>query len=383
MAPPRAQLPRQWLSWLAKLRSKVESEGLSMDSLPPHTSFILEDTIIRGHQALRFRLGRRAQDDGSCATTWAYMLQDGCMERWEGELTLPVLIRDELTARDGSTGTLLLVKRSATSLLRRAEKLLSPFCFLQFDLDHDAKKARHMLCALVLYYSLVAGRSETAMTWDQFETRFVQALDYIESNPAYLTRDGKKIDSEAHRHGSNPVYVTKQGVDVDMSTTAAAAKGTRLPDPAERGEADLYIQNNSPRAHSVLSISSSESVAVEEKDMQENKKASRAAAPSQRTGYRRNATPELIDLCGDEELEVMSSCTVEATPETKMTPQSEALAHADVDKGKMKRPFDTRKMNRSQFYTVVDINDDGTDDILEADGGAWKKASFRRSQRDK
>lgn len=165
---------------LNRLQATLESHGLwdVIDSLPPATSLLFQKTTIMGQSAIRVRLGFREQTDGDQASSWAYILLH-C-----NDLEPPVLIWDELPLVHVRPG---LYRRAASSLLRVSGELLVPFYFLQFDPpgNDNAPHVRNMLCALVLYYSLTIGLTDTAIHWAKFESSLLQALEYIDNSTDY------------------------------------------------------------------------------------------------------------------------------------------------------------------------------------------------------
>ncbi|KAH4483002.1 hypothetical protein HBH89_237180 [Parastagonospora nodorum] len=189
-------LPRHLQSFVDKLRSRLASDGLLevLDSFPPPSSFEFQDATIRGQKAVRLRLGTREQDDATRATSWAYVMHANPLQKWKGEHEPPILIRDEIR---GSDETPRLLKRAATSLLRKSGELLPPFCFLQFDSQDKVTHVRDTLCALVLYYSLANGLTDTATKWSKFEDSLVLALEYIDDSANYQRwQDVKNTDAE-------------------------------------------------------------------------------------------------------------------------------------------------------------------------------------------
>jgi hypothetical protein len=150
-----------------------------LDSLPPATSFSFFDTRIFDKAAIRFRIGLRRQSNGVQAASWAYVLPE------LDDMIPPVVFRDEITTASGSDDQPQLFPRAAASLLRNAEELEPPFCFLQFDPHDNAKNVRGMVCAVVLYYTLTKGLSEHALNWSSFDDRLIQALMYISSRVHY------------------------------------------------------------------------------------------------------------------------------------------------------------------------------------------------------
>jgi hypothetical protein len=231
-------LPRQWQSLLSRVRTKVEAEGLLcvFDSLPVATSFTYYETSILKKSATRFHLGFRRQADGALATTWAYIILD------RSEINPPVLFRDELPAlRQGDDKRSVLYPRAATSLLRRAHELLPPFCFLQFYPEDDVVNLRGMLCALVLYYSIANGLTDSAIKWGAFQSSFIHALRYINRSTVYQRRDvqNKYSNNAMNTTGSRSTTTKSEvseagkqanGLQTMFADEAVCSKGPSLKD---------------------------------------------------------------------------------------------------------------------------------------------------------
>jgi hypothetical protein len=87
-----------------------------------------------------------------------------------------VLFREIDTSIEGQSRTF---SRAASSLLRKATDLHLPFCYLQYYPNEGVKDVRGMLCAIVLYYALVAGLNDYALHWNRFDACFTEELSYI------------------------------------------------------------------------------------------------------------------------------------------------------------------------------------------------------------
>jgi hypothetical protein len=163
---------------LSRLQTTLKERDLwdILGSFPPTTSFLFQETTIHEQRAIRLRVGFREQADGVQASSWAYVLLDPC------NLQPPVLIWDELPLVHVRPG---LYRRAASSLLRVAGDLMVPFRFLQIYPHNKARNVRDMLCALVLYYALANGLTDTAIKWGRFETSLIQALEWIDSSTDY------------------------------------------------------------------------------------------------------------------------------------------------------------------------------------------------------
>jgi hypothetical protein len=137
-----------------------------LDMLPlPSTLTFLDDTA-----ALKILLGDRKDSDDVKTAVWAYILPE------RSDIDPPVLFREIDTSIDGQPR---IFSRPASSLLRKPTDLQPPFCYLQFYPDEGVKDVRGMLCAIVLYYALVAGLNDYALHWTRFDVCFIAALSYI------------------------------------------------------------------------------------------------------------------------------------------------------------------------------------------------------------
>jgi hypothetical protein len=151
-------LPRKWKSALKNIERRLRAHGLLQvfATFPAIQSFTFHDSNWTGRKALKIHLGFRIQvvganDPESFAESWAYIILEQC------KTEPPVMIQDE---RPELTGTGSRYRRSASSLLCRAQKLFPPFCFLQTESPANPRKK---LCALILYYALVSGISDVAL----------------------------------------------------------------------------------------------------------------------------------------------------------------------------------------------------------------------------
>jgi hypothetical protein len=199
-------LPRSWQSLHRRLTYKLEQSALVqvLDNFPLVNRFIFEETTLFDKRAKCIRLGFRTDINGVKATSYAYVLAE------RGEMVPHIVIRDELPSRLGSGRRLQMFPRAATSLLRKAEDLYNPFCFLQFEPHDRPSNIRGMLCAIILYYFLIAGLDDGAIRWDEFETSFLQALQYIQGRPEYQRWIAEQLDD------SN-ITVSKETPDHEFS----------------------------------------------------------------------------------------------------------------------------------------------------------------------
>jgi hypothetical protein len=188
-------VPRQWQSFITKIRGQLAAGDARnetelkkvLDSLPSFTSFTFHEGTITNKKAIGFNIGFRDRSDEVQARSNAYILLD------RTEIDPPVLFQDEIPPEEGSDAKPQLFPRAATSLLRLARDLLPPFCYLQFDGDDEFQDVRKMLCAVVLYYGLISGLSDAAISWRYFESSLTYALGYISDNVRYYL----SLDAEA------------------------------------------------------------------------------------------------------------------------------------------------------------------------------------------
>jgi hypothetical protein len=178
-------LPRQLLRFLSRLKVKLKQSHLLrvLEALPAATTIDFYESNLLDRKAVRTFVGYRTQDDGSMARTWAYVLLNH-------DVAEPAIVfRDEVSQGDNEfvqkDNLIVSHRRSATSLLRRAGKLLPPFRFLQFDSNKETHNVRSMICALILYYALATGITDSATKWAKFESSLLEALRHIESNADY------------------------------------------------------------------------------------------------------------------------------------------------------------------------------------------------------
>lgn len=172
------QLPPDPHPKLSRFRAKLSREGLLgvLDSLPTAAAFQYHESTFHKNPAIKIRLGQRRQMNEELATSWAFI------ELENSDVNPPVRFTDEVhQPPEHSRNT----RSSACALLQEAGDLLPPFRFMQlYDYD-KVKNVRGMLCALVLYYALIRGVSDAALEWNQFQNSLMQALQYIETQPAY------------------------------------------------------------------------------------------------------------------------------------------------------------------------------------------------------
>jgi hypothetical protein len=166
-----------------------------LTSLPPSRS--LRFHVTPNANFPKVLLGSRKQSNSSQeAEVWAYIKPPWC------KLKVPVEIWDELPVQHGERQAW---PRPTASVLRKAVNLYIPFRFLEYIPGLTRVRSaemREMLCAVVLYYVLVAGISEEALRWQGFCEMLGKAMRWIKSNPAYQEWDDDQqteteVDSEA------------------------------------------------------------------------------------------------------------------------------------------------------------------------------------------
>jgi hypothetical protein len=167
-----------------------------LQSLPPPDSWRFQQAPESGSSTIRLFLGYRPKNDGALAQSWACVIADST------ELKPPVTFYDQEHDR-GRT-----FPRSASSILRKAEALQPPFCFLQYDPVDKTTGVRDMLCALILYGTLITGADTCALQWDKFEESLCKALRYIVSRDAY----------HQWQHEQNLTTIRSGGSDQKLTT---------------------------------------------------------------------------------------------------------------------------------------------------------------------
>ena len=170
--PPQSILSPASQLYIDKLESKLRRRKLLdvLYQLPSSNSFLFQQTTIDNTDAVKVHLGDRRQSDGEKVAAYAYI--------WlgRGNIEPPVVFSDEFV---GCKGELRSYPRSASSLLRKAQDLKEPFCFLQHYPGDQVKNICGILCSLVAYYALIAGVSDCAIRWYQFYPSLLDALDYV------------------------------------------------------------------------------------------------------------------------------------------------------------------------------------------------------------
>ncbi|KAF2854218.1 hypothetical protein T440DRAFT_514947 [Plenodomus tracheiphilus IPT5] len=140
----------------------------------------MQHAAIGGNNAIKVSLGYRPQADGALVSVYGFVMT-GCSRGHA-----PVLFRYESPIQSSATVSKRLLRRSASSIVRKAGNLISPFCFLQFDpMPNDSTGGGHMLCALVLYYVLTAGHSDHALRWSSFDSSLRETIQHINANHEY------------------------------------------------------------------------------------------------------------------------------------------------------------------------------------------------------
>ena len=200
----RRKQPTDPLERLEQLLSNEELLEV-LQSLPPPDSWRFEQAPESGSSTVRLFLGHRPQNDGALAQSWACVIADST------EPKPPVTFWDHTIYRSKSCT----FPRSASSVLRKAEALQPPFCFLQYDpVVETTTGVRDMLCALILYGTLVTGADTSALQWDRFEESMCRALRYIVSRDAY------------HQWLHEQKLATIRGDDSDQKLTTIRGDGS-------------------------------------------------------------------------------------------------------------------------------------------------------------
>ncbi|KAI4704935.1 hypothetical protein J4E89_009520 [Alternaria sp. Ai002NY15] len=171
----QAGLPLRWQRCINRLNATLVRRGLFTvieEVLSPATP-TFDQAILQGRKALKVPLGDRKQSDGITVPVWAYVLLDS------NGSEPSIVFRDEVQVHSNGAETAQLYPRSASSLLRKANHLKSPFSLLHLETDEGVKDGRGMLCAVIAYYALIAGLSDCAIRWRRFDACMIAALDYI------------------------------------------------------------------------------------------------------------------------------------------------------------------------------------------------------------
>jgi len=171
----QATLPLRWQRCINRLNATLVRRGLFtvIEEVLSPASPTFDQAILQGRKALKAPLGDRKQSDGITVPVWAYILLDS------NGSEPSIVFRDEVQLHSNGANTLRLYPRSASSLLRKANHLNSPFCLLHQETDEGVKDGRGMLCAVIAYYALIAGLSDCAIRWRRFDACMIAALDYI------------------------------------------------------------------------------------------------------------------------------------------------------------------------------------------------------------
>ncbi|KAL7771579.1 hypothetical protein CFE70_001526 [Pyrenophora teres f. teres 0-1] len=211
--PPQSKLPPPWQLYIDKLDDKLRRRKRLdiLYQLPSCGSFSFQQTTLDNTVALKVRLGDRRQSNGDKVASYAYILLD------HGDVQPPVVFSDEFI---GSQGELRSYPRSASSLLRRAQDLKEPFCFLQHYPADKVENTRGMISSLIAYYALIAGVSDCAIQWHQFYPSLLDALDYVSvwmGTKALVKNDVDNIKSSADADDQTRTSEPRLG----MKTTSA------------------------------------------------------------------------------------------------------------------------------------------------------------------
>lgn len=208
----RRKQPTDPLERLEQLLIKEELFEV-LQSLPPPDSWRFQQAPESGSSTVRLFLGYRPQHDGALAQSWAGVIADST------ELKPPVMFWDQEPQKGR------IFPRSASSVLRKAEALHPPFCFLQHDPVDKTTGVRDMLCALILYGTLVTGADTCALQWDKFEESLCEALRYIVSRDAYHQWLHEQKLNTIRSGGSNQELTTIPGDGGNQTLTTIGSDG--------------------------------------------------------------------------------------------------------------------------------------------------------------
>ena len=207
----RRKQPTDPLERLEELLIKEELLEV-LQSLPPPDSWRFQQALESDPSTVRLFLGYRPQNDGALAQSWACMIADST------ELKPPVTFWDQ-EPKKGRT-----FPRSASSVLRKTEALHPPFCFLQHDPVDKTTGVRDMLCALILYGTLVTGADTCALQWDKFEESLCIALRYIVSRDTYHQWLHEQKLTTIKSGGSNQKLTTIRSDGGDQNYTGGVVR---------------------------------------------------------------------------------------------------------------------------------------------------------------
>lgn len=122
--------------------------------------------------AIEVCLGNRPKANGSLCQAWARISSDNHIEFYDQEKSL-------------ETGRIREYPRSAFSLTRKAMDLHPPLCFLHHDPHDRAEHMREKLCAVIIYYAILAGVEMHIDDWNELEDKLTHALQQINFQAAY------------------------------------------------------------------------------------------------------------------------------------------------------------------------------------------------------
>jgi hypothetical protein len=185
----RIVLPLIWQRRIDKLTANIKRRKLStvVEEVLAPADIEFHQSSLQGGRALKLSLGDRKQSDGVAVPVWAYIFLDST------ESEQSIVFRDEVPTHPNGA-TVRLYSRSASSLLRKATNLRSPFCLLQQETGNDFKDGRGMICAVIAYYALIAGLNDCAIRWRRFGACIIAALEYIKISLAWL-RSGSQHEN--------------------------------------------------------------------------------------------------------------------------------------------------------------------------------------------
>ncbi|KAI4945782.1 hypothetical protein J4E91_007695 [Alternaria rosae] len=234
----QATLPLIWQRRINKLNATLIRRNLFtvIEEVLFSATPTFEQASLQGRKALRLSLGDRKQSDGITVPVWAYILLDST------DSEPSIMFRDEVQIHSIGANTIRLYPRSASSLLRKANHLKSPFCFLHQETDEGVKDGRGMLCAVIAYYALIAGLSDCAIRWRRFDGCMIAALDYINVTLGWL----REISRKSSRTTANVIAPKSLVVRLPIGQEALAkitgvSHGFEIPDSED--EEDIMLLN--------------------------------------------------------------------------------------------------------------------------------------------
>lgn len=197
-----------------------------LESLPGAGSFTFRQTYEYTSTSTKLFLGYRTLSDKSTQVEiWAHLAGD------HDDLEIPIIFYDETVLENGERR---MWKRSAAGLVRKATDLFPPFCFLHHEPPPRYIWIREMVCAVTLYYFLIAGVSDEALRWMNFRRELERALKYIASRTEYQRwaqdKDEKKTQEMLNANLGQSVQSSQlEGNNILPGTIAVCPQGSAVP----------------------------------------------------------------------------------------------------------------------------------------------------------